>query len=52
LAIDEGLAQSIRFQSEWAVGIKRIPAPVAPEQILEPRLLQEVDPELVTWKKA
>ena len=27
LAIDDGLARSIRFQSDWAVGIKRIPRP-------------------------
>jgi len=49
LAIDPGLARSIAFQSEWAVGIKRIPAPITPEMLLEPALLRDVDPSLVTW---
>ncbi|MGI4941968.1 MAG: ABC transporter substrate-binding protein [Janthinobacterium lividum] len=49
LAIDDALARSIRFQSDWAVGIKRIPMPVSPQQLIDPTLLRAVDPALVTW---
>jgi len=49
LAIDAGLARSIAFQSAWAVDIKRIPAPVTGQQAIDARLLQQVDPGLVTW---
>ena len=49
LGIDDALARSIRFQSDWAVGIKRIAAPISPEQVIDPTLLRGVDPALVTW---
>ena len=50
LAITDDVAHSIRFQSEWAVGIKRVANPVTPEDVLAPKLLAEIDPKLVTWK--
>ncbi len=49
LAIDDALARSIRFQSDWAVGIRRIPAPVTPQQVIDATLLRAVDPALVSW---
>ena len=49
LAIDDGLARSIAFQSDWAVDIKRIPAPVTAKQVIDPTLLHAVDPSLVSW---
>jgi len=50
LALTDDVANSIRFQSDWALGINRIQGPVAPEDILAPKLLAEIDPKLVTWK--
>lgn len=49
LALDAGLARSIDFQNDWALGIKRIPGRVAPAALIEPKLLRQVDPALVTW---
>ncbi|HYB69961.1 MAG TPA: ABC transporter substrate-binding protein [Candidatus Bathyarchaeia archaeon] len=50
LAITDDVANSIRFQSDWALQIKRIPNPVSPEDVFAPKLLAEIDPKLVTWK--
>lgn len=50
LAITDSVARSITFQVEWARSIKRIPNPVTPEEVLYPKLLQEVDPKLVSWQ--
>jgi ABC-type nitrate/sulfonate/bicarbonate transport system substrate-binding protein len=50
LGITPALIASHRFQSEWALNIKRIPAAPAPEDCFAPRILEMVDPRLVTWK--
>jgi ABC-type nitrate/sulfonate/bicarbonate transport system substrate-binding protein len=50
LALTDDVANSIRFQSDWALQIKRIPSAVAPEDVFAPKLLAEIDPKLVTWK--
>jgi NitT/TauT family transport system substrate-binding protein len=50
MAIDDALAASLKFQSEWALEIKRIPKPVTPEEGFAPRLLKAIDPQLVSWK--
>jgi len=50
LAFTDDVANSIRFQSDWAFQIKRIPNAVAPEDVFAPKLLAEIDPKLVTWK--
>ena len=52
LALDAGLARSIDFQNDWALDIKRIPARVTPAALIEPKLLRQVDPALVTWSAA
>lgn len=49
LAMDDHLAKSVVFQSDWGLSIKRIPKGITPEQIFETKLLREVDPKLVTW---
>ena len=48
LTVPMGL--SISYLSDWALSIKRIPMAVTPEDIIDPRLLAEMDPSLVTWK--
>ncbi len=48
LTVPMGL--SISYLSDWALSIKRIPIAVAPEDIIDPRLLASMDPSLVTWK--
>jgi NitT/TauT family transport system substrate-binding protein len=50
LAISDSLARSLTFQSGWALSVKRITAPVTPEQGFAPSILAGVDPALVTWK--
>jgi NitT/TauT family transport system substrate-binding protein len=50
LAFTDDVANSIRFQSDWALQIKRIPNAVPPEDVFAPKLLAEIDPKLVTWK--
>ena len=50
MAFDENAAMAVRSQSEWALDIKRIPSPVAPEDVFSTGLLAEIDPKLVTWK--
>ena len=50
LGITPSLARSLTFQSGWAMSVKRIPAPVTPEQSFAPALLEAMDPALVTWK--
>jgi ABC-type nitrate/sulfonate/bicarbonate transport system substrate-binding protein len=49
MAIDDALAASLKFQSEWALQIKRIAKPVTPEQGFAPQLLRAIDPQLVSW---
>lgn len=49
MAIDDHLAKSITFQSDWGRSIKRIPSEVTPAQLFEPKLLRDIDPKLVTW---
>jgi len=51
LAITNEVAHGIEFQSDWAISIKRIPNPVRADDVLAPKLLAEIDPKLVTWKK-
>ena len=50
LTMDDSFATSIAFQSDWALSIKRVPAPVTPEAVFEPKILRSIDPALVTWK--
>lgn len=50
MAIDDRLVTTIDSISEWALSIKRIPAPVMAEEALAPQLLAAVDPSLVRWK--
>jgi len=47
--ITDAVAASLKFQSDWALEIKRIPKPVTPEEVFAPQLLREIDPHLVTW---
>lgn len=49
LAITDSVAKSVEFQGDWARSIKRIPNPVTAEEVLYPKLLQEMDPKLVDW---
>ena len=49
LAISDAVAASLKFQSEWALEIKRTPKPVTPEEGFAPQLLKAVDPQLVSW---
>lgn len=49
MAISDALAASLKFQSEWALEIKRTPKPVTPEVGFAPQLLKAVDPQLVSW---
>jgi ABC-type nitrate/sulfonate/bicarbonate transport system substrate-binding protein len=48
-ALTEDVAHSVSELSEWAVGIKRIAAPVKPSEIIDSSLLRALDPTLVTW---
>lgn len=48
MAIDDALAASLKFQSEWALQIKRIAKPVTPEEGVAPQLLKAIDPQLVS----
>lgn len=50
LAIDEALAKSVVFQSEWALNVKRIPGPTDMGKVFGPEPLRAVDPALVSWK--
>jgi hypothetical protein len=49
MAIDDALAASLKFQSQWALQIKRTAKPVIPEQGFAPQLLKAVRPQLVSW---
>jgi len=49
MAIDDALAASLKFQSEWALQIKRTAKPVIPEQGFAPQLLKAICPEMVSW---
>jgi NitT/TauT family transport system substrate-binding protein len=49
LAIDDAMAISINDLSDWALGMKRIPQPVAPASLIAPDLLRSIAPKLVTW---
>ncbi len=50
MGLNDHLAQSLAFQSEWAMQIKRIPAPVTPSEAFAPAILAAVDPSLVSFK--
>ena len=50
LKIDDSFARTIAFQSDWAMQVKRITAPITMDEAVAPKLLGEVDPALVTWK--
>jgi ABC-type nitrate/sulfonate/bicarbonate transport system substrate-binding protein len=50
LGITPELARSLAFQSEWALSIKRIKAPVNAEQAFAPEIIAAMDSGLVTWK--
>jgi NitT/TauT family transport system substrate-binding protein len=49
MTINEEVATSMRYQSDWMLSIKRIPSPVTPQEVIHAQLLREVDPKLVTW---
>ena len=50
LALNEDVASSIKDMSDWALSIKRIPRAVTPDEGIHTKLLEEVDPRLVTWR--
>ena len=50
LAIYAALARSITFASQWLQTVHRLSFPVTPAMVLEPKLLRQIDPKLVTWK--
>jgi ABC-type nitrate/sulfonate/bicarbonate transport system substrate-binding protein len=50
LTIDPSFATTIAFQSDWAMTVKRIPEPVKIDDVVSTKLLESVDPKLVTWK--
>ncbi len=52
LGLDDGLAKSLAFQSEWAIEIKRITAPILPAEAFAPSILRAIDPALVTFRQA
>lgn len=50
VAISQALVNSYTFTSDWAVGIRRIPAPANPATGISTTLLEQVDPRQVTWR--
>ncbi len=50
LALNDDVATSIKDMSDWALGIKRIPRAVTPDEGIHTKLLEEVDPKLVSWR--
>lgn len=50
LGLTDHLAKSLAFQSDWAMQIKRIVAPVTPADAFAPSILAAVDPSLVSFK--
>lgn len=50
IAISQALVNSYTFTSDWAVGIRRIPAPANPDTGISTTLLEQVDPSHVTWR--
>lgn len=52
MGISPGLIASHRFQTQWAMNIKRIPSAPSPESCFTTRIAEMVDPALVTWKPA
>ncbi|MBS0244710.1 MAG: ABC transporter substrate-binding protein, partial [Proteobacteria bacterium] len=50
MTIDDSFARTIEFQSDWAMQVKRIPAPLKIDDVVSAKLLGEVDPKLVSWK--
>ena len=50
LGITDALAASLKFQSEWALEIKRTPKAVTAEEGFAAQLLKDVDPKLVSWQ--
>jgi NitT/TauT family transport system substrate-binding protein len=49
MTVTDSLAASLKFQSDWALEIKRVAKAVTPEAVFAPQLLQALDPKLVTW---
>ncbi|MBR0642380.1 ABC transporter substrate-binding protein [Plastoroseomonas hellenica] len=50
VAISPELVNTYTFTSDWAVGIRRIPAPANPDTGISTTLLEQVDPSHVTWR--
>jgi len=50
MGIDASLARSLAFQSDWAMQVNRIKAPIDPAVAFAPGPLTALDPALVTWK--
>ncbi|MBL6456504.1 ABC transporter substrate-binding protein [Belnapia sp. T6] len=50
VAISPELVNSYSFTIDWALGIKRIPAPLRPEDGITPVILDAVDRSHVTWR--
>ena len=50
MALDQQIVRSINFANEWLQMVKRISAPVQPDSVLAPKLLQQVDANLVNLK--
>jgi NitT/TauT family transport system substrate-binding protein len=49
MTLSSEVARSMTYQSDWMLSIKRIPAAVKPNDVIQASLLREVDPKLVTW---
>ena len=47
LALTDDVALGMSQMSDWALGMKRIQKPVRPEDLMEPKFLAEIDPQLV-----
>jgi NitT/TauT family transport system substrate-binding protein len=49
LALDNGLAGSLKFIGDWAVSINRAKRSATPDEAFAPELLRSIDPKLVTY---
>lgn len=52
IAINQELVNTYTFTVDWALGIKRIPAALKPEDGITPVILQQVAPANVRWRGA
>ncbi|WP_454857808.1 ABC transporter substrate-binding protein [Rhizobium binxianense] len=50
IALDDTLIRSFGFASDWLQDMGQITQPINPADVLEPKLLAQIDPKLVTYK--